>query len=149
MKTTTIFKISLPFLLLTLAQVFHSSEEMVYRLYDWQPAGGLPKRLLLFRERLAIHGSTFALMNLFFIVLLCLLCLQVYRQKTRALELAVAAACIELLNGKSHIAVAAWSGRYLPGCVTAFLLIAFATAFLLGYFRNRGREILPESSARD
>ncbi len=149
MKTTTIFRIALPFLLLTLAQVFHSCEETVYRLYDWQPAGGLPLRLLQLRESLAIHGRTFALMNLVFIVLLCLLCFQVFRRKTLALKLAVAAACIELLNGISHIAVAAWSGRYFPGCVTAFLLIAFATAFLLGYIRNRGREILPESSARD
>jgi len=130
------------FLLLTLAQVLHSIEEIVYRLYDWQPGASLSlNSIFRFRENTGIGSNLFAEMNIVIIVLLFLLTIQLYRSKRWAVSVSLVAAFIEFLNGTAHLAGLIYFRQYFPGCISAVGLLLCALLFLGNYYRPAVKEV--------
>ena len=137
-------RLSLPFLLLILAQAAHSVEETMFRLYDLVA----PARYIGSLTGLPQPWS-FALPN----ALLVLFGLWCWFAKVRpgrggARALAWFWALLEIANALGHTAFALGTGGYFPGIATAPLLLGFG-AWLVVRLVNppRDGEELPSSNA--
>jgi hypothetical protein len=114
------------FWLLGLAQAAHSTEEMTTKLYQFMWIAterlGLP--------RMGMTATTFAVVNMGIIAFLLGVAPFVAAWRPSAIAIAWVAAVIELLNGSGHLAGTVVFGGYVPGAVTAPLLIAAGVALL-------------------
>lgn len=125
------------FLLLVLIQVVHSSEEIFYKLSEWQPV--LKKFLLALtgtRFQFEMTEGIFSLLNIAVITILFLVCISLYRYRPWAYKLATIIAFIELLNGLIHLSTTLTLREYLPGSVSAIALAVVALLFLINRFKN-------------
>ena len=118
------------FWLLALAQAAHSMEEMASGLYDffWTATGRLHAILPAFPQT-RMKATTFALLNMTFIAVLLGAVPFVRARRPAAIGLAWVAAVIELINGTGHLTGAVVFSGYVPGALTAPLLLW--TGFLL------------------
>jgi Protein of unknown function with HXXEE motif len=107
------------FLLLILAQAFHSVEEYAFRLYDVLAPARYVSSLFGVDRQIG-----FVLVNSA-LVLFGLWCWWARVRRGRGRGLAWFWALIEIANGCAHVALAAMAGGYFPGLATAPLLIGF------------------------
>jgi hypothetical protein len=125
------------FLLLVLIQVVHSSEEIFYKLFEWQPV--LKKFLLALTGRhfqFEMTEEVFAILNIAVITFLFLVCISLYRYRPWAYKLVTGIAFVELLNGLIHLSSTITLREYLPGTVSAIVLAVVSSLFLLNRLRN-------------
>ena len=118
------------FWLVALAQTAHSMEEMISRLYDffWTATGRLHAIFPAFRQ-VRMSATTFAVLNMSFIAVLFGAVPFVRARRPEAIALAWIAAVVEILNGTGHLAGTVVFSGYVPGALTAPLLLW--TGFLL------------------
>lgn len=119
------------YLLLGVAQTAHSIEEMRAHLYDffWTATGLFHSYLPAFPQ-FRMCAETFASINMALIALLLGTTPFVYAGKRWALALAGVAAVVEILNGSAHLAGAVVFTEYVPGAVSAPLLILLGLLLL-------------------
>jgi len=119
------------YLLLGLAQAAHSIEEMRTHLYDffWVVTGLINQRVLSFPQ-FRMESDTFAVINMSLIALLLATVPAVRAGRPWALWLAGLAGVIETLNGIGHLSGAVYFGGYVPGAVSAPLLLLLGVALL-------------------
>jgi hypothetical protein len=114
------------FWLLGLAQAAHSIEEMGTRLYDFMWIAterlGLP--------RMGMSATTFAIVNISLISLLLGSAPFVAARRPWAIALAWLASFVEVANGTGHLAGVIVFGGYVPGALTAPLLLAAGVALV-------------------
>jgi hypothetical protein len=120
------------FLLLVIAQAAHSVEEYVTRLFEvFAPARFVSG---LITEHLAVG---FAVVNAVFVAVGVWCWFGPVRAGGRAGRLVAAVwAAIELANGIGHLAIAASSGGYFPGSLTAPVLVATAACLAFSLFAD-------------
>lgn len=119
------------FWLLALAQAFHSIEEMRTGLYDffWIATGRFHEWFPVIPQ-LRMSARTFAILNMGIIALLLAAVPFVSARRPWALGFAAAAAAVEIANGMGHLAGTVVFSGYVPGALTAPLLIAGGIAVL-------------------
>ena len=120
------------FWLLSVAQAAHSIEEVLGALPEFARTVARPRGLPAptFDER------TFAAINLGLVASLLAVVPFVAAGRGWARMLAGVVALVELANGLAHLGESAILGRYVPGSVTAPLLLAFAGALLVALRRG-------------
>jgi hypothetical protein len=121
------------FWLLGLSQAAHSMEEMLARLYDFMWVAterlGLPS--------MGMTATTFAVVNMGIIALFLLVTPFVISRHVWAIGFSWLAAVVEILNGIGHLSGAVLFRRYVPGAVTAPLLVACGVALLVALRRQK------------
>lgn len=120
------------YLLLGLAQASHSIEEMRTHLYEffWTVTGLLHSAVPGFPQ-FRMSPETFATINMTLIAALLSTVPAVSAGRRWAVFLAGVVGVIEVLNGIGHLSGAVYFGGYVPGAVSAPLLL------LLGIFLLR------------
>jgi hypothetical protein len=123
------------FLLLVIAQAAHSVEEYVTRLFEvFAPARFVSG---LVSEDLALG---FAVVNAAFVgVGACCYAGPVRAGGVAGQIVAAVWIAIELANGVGHLAIAAASGAYFSGSLTAVLLVVTAACLAFSLFTDRRR----------
>lgn len=119
------------YLLLGLAQTAHSVEEMLSRLYDffWVISGRLHE-MLGWYPQFRWNADVFAAGNMLVIAAMLAIVPFVEQRRRWALVLAGIAGVIEMLNGINHLTEAIVFRGYVPGAITAPLLLVIAALLL-------------------
>lgn len=142
METTTpISRLGVLYLSLGLAQAAHSFEEIVTHLYDffWVVTGVFHRGFSWFPQ-FRWPADLFAAVNVTLVALLLGSWPFVERRNTPALSLAWVAGIIETVNGFNHIAAAIFFRGYLPGVITAPVLLVLGP-LLLRELRRSGQAV--------
>lgn len=133
-------RIPVLFCFLTIIQAFHSTEEIIFRLYDRFPiVTGAIHEMTGFFPVIRMSGSTFVILNVLTVAFLTVISVFVYRQKRWAWTIAKIAAVIETLNGLAHVSAAVYTGGYFPGAISGIGLIGIGIALLYSFYRIRGK----------
>jgi len=145
METTPISRLGVLHLSLGLAQAAHSFEEIVTHLYDffWVVTGVFHRELSWFPQ-FRWPADLFAAVNVALVALLLGSWPFVERRNTPALYLAWIAGIVETLNGFNHIAAAIFFRGYVPGVITAPVLLALGPS-LLRELRRSGQVVNTQS----
>jgi hypothetical protein len=130
-------KASRLFLLLVLIQVVHSSEEILLKLYDWQYVLKYAiYRLTGHYPGFEISGSVFSVMNIIGIALLFLVSISQFRYRLWAFKAGTVIALLELFNGIVHVCGSIILSVYLPGTLSAIIMIVIALLYILNRTQN-------------
>jgi len=141
METAPISRLGVLYLSLGLAQAAHSFEEIVTHLYDffWVVTGVFHRGFSWFPQ-FRWPADLFAAVNVTLVALLLGSWPFVERRNTPALSLAWVAGIIEPVNGFNHIAAAIFFRGYVPGVITAPVLLVLGPV-LLRELRRSGRAV--------
>jgi hypothetical protein len=138
-KMTGIGKI---YLGLGIAQALHSMEEMHAHLYDFfWTATGLFQRYIPILPRFKMSAEFFAILNMGFIVIILAAVPFVESHRPWAIKFAWCCAVIEVLNGLLHLGgVVVFSG-YVPGALSAPLLLVLGLILIVSLARRRNSRL--------
>jgi hypothetical protein len=116
---------------LGLAQAVHSMEEMATHLYEffWTATGLLHQHLPVFPQ-FKISGELFAVLNFGWVAIYLATVLAVDKGTRWGLLFAWGWGVIEISNGLLHLGGVLIFGRYVPGAVTAPLLLVLGILLL-------------------
>lgn len=118
------------FAALTVAQIFHSLEEIITGLYKKLPiVTGRLHDLFDFVPQLRISRMGFALANAVLVTFMLTISILLFRRVPWATRVARAVAFAEILNGAAHLAIAIIRRGYFPGAVSAIGLVIFGVLF--------------------
>lgn len=131
MESLPISRLGMLYLSLGLAQAAHSFEEIVTHLYDffWVVTGVLHREFSWFPQ-FRWPADLFAAVNLVLVALLLGSWPFVERRTTPALYLAWIAGIVETVNGFNHIAASIFFQGYVPGVITAPVLLILGPLLL-------------------
>lgn len=119
------------YLALGFAQAAHSIEEMSTRLYDFfWTATGLFHQYVPAIPQFRMSPGTFAVINMTLIAILLGSSSSVFAGRQWALYLAGLAAVVETLNGAGHLTGIFVFGGYVPGALTAPVLLILGILLL-------------------
>lgn len=141
MESLPISRLGMLYLSLGLAQAAHSFEEIVTHLYDffWVATGVLHSEFSWFPQ-FRWPADLFAAVNVVLVALLLGSWPFVERRNIPALYLAWIAGVVETVNGFNHIAAALFFRGYVPGVVTAPVLLVLGP-LLLRELKRSGQAI--------
>ena len=141
MESLPISRLGMLYLSLGLAQAAHSFEEIVTHLYDfyWVVTGVLHRAVSWFPQ-FRWPADLFAAVNVLLVALLLGSWPFVERRNIPALYLAWIAGVVETVNGFNHIAAALFFRGYVPGVVTAPVLLVLGP-LLLRELKRSGQAI--------
>ncbi len=115
------------YLVLGLAQVAHSIEEVLTGLWRWMPVvTGALHTQLNWIPVLAMSEQTFVVANLVINSPMLALSPFVFLNQAWAWKVVTAVAVVETLNGIGHLSAALVVGGYFSGCLTAIGLLLFS-----------------------
>ena len=131
------------YLSLGLAQAAHSVEEMLTHLYDffWVISGAL-HRMFPWYQQFRWPADLFGAVNIVLVAALLGSWPFVERRDSWALYLVGAAGVIETLNGVNHIARAIALRGYVPGAITAPVLLLLGPLMLRELWPSRKADVL-------
>jgi hypothetical protein len=140
-----ISRLGVLYLSLGLAQAAHSVEEMLTHLYDffWIVSGALHRTFAWYPQS-RWPADLFGAINMVLIAVLLGSWPFVERRDSWVLYLAGAAGVIETLNGINHLAAAAVFRGYVPGAITAPVLLVLGP-LVLRELRRSGKVAVPSS----
>jgi len=138
MEQPPVSRLGMLYLSLGLAQTAHSVEEMLTHLYDffWVVAGAL-HRIFSWYPQFRWPADLFGAVNMVLIAVLLGSWPFVERRNSWALNLAGIAGVIETLNGVNHLAAAIVFRSYVPGAITAPVLLVLGPLVLRELWRSR------------
>ncbi len=138
MEKPPISRLGILYLSLGLAQSAHSVEEMLTHLYDffWVISGAL-HRTFAWYPQFRWPPDLFGAVNMVLIAVLLGSWPFVERRSSWALSLAGAAGVIETLNGINHVAAATVFRGYVPGVITAAIVLVLGPLVLRELWRLR------------
>jgi hypothetical protein len=130
------------FLLLTLVQITHSIEEFISELFNRFPivTGEIHAFISIFPV-IQMHKNVFAALNVFFVVFLLAIGVNLFKGRPWAFKAARIFAFVEIVNGVAHISAAIYAGGYFPGCISAAgllimgILLAWSTKYVKIFHR--------------
>ena len=126
------------YLALGIAQALHSMEEMLMHLYSFfRTATGSFQELPPVLPRLSMKAEVFAVLNMAVITIILASVPFVESNRRWAVLLAWCWAVVEVLNGLAHLGVAVAFSRYVPGALTAPLLVVAGSTLFVRLCRQR------------
>jgi hypothetical protein len=130
--------IPVTFAALTVAQLFHSIEEVVTGLHTRLPwvTAYLHDRFN-FIPQLSVTRRQFAAANIAVVVFMAILSILLFRRIPWAVRIARASAFVEILNGIGHLVGMIVTRRYFPGTFSAIALIVCGVLFFRAEFIER------------
>ncbi len=115
------------YLALVCTQVLHSTEEIIFGFNRRTPEiGAWFKIIVPAFPMVSLSTTVFILLNIAIIAILAASILLVYRGTKWARRIITAVAIVEFFNGAAHMTMAAVSGGYFPGAVSAIGLFILA-----------------------
>jgi Protein of unknown function with HXXEE motif len=137
MTTTALEPLATPlgrrYWMLALVQAAHSMEEVLEGLPEFGRTVARPRGL----PAPTFDDATFAAVNLGLVASLLAVAPFVAAGRGWARGVAGIVAVVEVVNGLAHLSESALLGRYVPGSVTAPLLLVLGGAVLHALLRNR------------
>ena len=128
------------YLALGITQSLHSMEEMHMHLYDFfWTATGLLQHIIPALPRFRMKAEIFAVLNMAIIVIILASVPFVESNRRWAILLAWFWAVIEVLNGLGHLSVAVIFSGYVPGALSAPLLVVAGAALLVQLSMRRNK----------
>ena len=130
------------YLVLGIIQALHSMEEMYTHLYDFfWTATGLFQRYIPILPQLKMSAEVFAILNMSFIVIILATVPFVESNRRWAIQIAWCWAVIEVLNGLFHLSGVILFSGYVPGALSAPLLLVVGVLLLIRLLRQRNPRI--------
>jgi Protein of unknown function with HXXEE motif len=123
---------------LGVVQALHSMEEMHAHLYDFfWTATGLFQRYIPILPRFKMSAEVFAILNMGFIGIILATAPFVESKRTWAIKFAWCCAVVEVLNGLLHLTGAVVFSAYVPGALSAPLLLIVGLILIVQLARQR------------
>ena len=130
------------YLVLGIVQALHSMEEMYTQLYDFfWTATGIFHRYLPIVPQFKISAQIFAILNMGFIVIILATVPFVESNRRWAIQVAWCWAVIEVLNGLFHLSGVVLFSGYVPGALSAPLLLVVGVLLFIRLSRQRNLRI--------
>jgi hypothetical protein len=134
------------FAALTIAQLFHSIEEIITGLYNWFPrVTGAIHETVRFFPQMRMSRPAFIVANVAAVLFMLVISVLLFRRVPWAIRVARIAAIIEILNGIAHVTAAIVRRGYFPGAFSAVGLIIFGVLFFRADQIERAISHLDES----